>query len=364
MNSKEIQLQIQASFRSRKRENFKLDVDLRIPGEGVTAIFGASGSGKTTLLRCIAGLERFDGNTVVINKDIWQQGKVFLPTHKRSLGYVFQESSLLPHLTAQGNLDYARKRTKQNNTPDAYQKIVSLMGIEHVLANFPDQLSGGERQRVAIAQALLINPALLLMDEPLASLDEARKREILPYLKRLKNNVDIPILYISHSIDEITRLADHLVVLEMGQVIAEGALCDVLSDISLPVQLGEDTGVVLEATVTERDRKWGLTQIKAGSADMWVKDTGEDIGEELRVRILARDVSITLESHENTSILNRLSAEIIEIAADTDNSMSLVKLNSGGNIILARITKRSVEQLKLKCGMNVRAQVKSVAVVH
>ncbi len=364
MSSRFIKAQVLAHYRGKTKNGFKLDVDLTIPGEGITAIFGASGSGKTTLLRCIAGLERFDGNTVIVHEEIWQSDNFFLPTHNRSLGYVFQESSLLPHLTAKGNLDYAVKRGRHVNDPNAYHEITSLMGIEEILQNFPDQLSGGERQRVAIAQALLTNPSLLLMDEPLASLDDTRKQEILPYFKQLRDLVDLPILYISHSVDEIARLADHLIILEQGQIIAEGAVNDVLSNITLPIQLGEDTGVVLEATVTQRDKKWGLTQVKSQEADMWVKDTGEAVGDKLRIRILARDVSLTLEPHTNTSILNRLSAKILEIAPDTDNSMSLIKLDAGGNIILSRLTRRSVEQLNLKCGNIVWAQVKSVAVVH
>ncbi len=364
MVEKIIKARYRLAIPSAAENSFRLDVDMEMPGQGITAIFGRSGSGKTTLLRCIAGLQQITDGQTIVNGEVWQDQNISLPVHKRPLGYVFQEASLFPHLTAQGNIDYAIKRSNKVKCVDYYNHIIGLMGIEHTSGRYPDQLSGGERQRVAIARALLINPSILLMDEPLASLDDARKQEILPYLKRLRHEIDIPILYVSHSVDEIARLADHLVILENGCVVAQGQLSDVLSNTNLPVKLGEETGVVLEAEITRRDTKWGLMQISIPGADMWVKDTGEETGNTIRVRILARDVSLTLENHNDTSILNRLSAKILDITPDADNPMCLIKLMVGESTILARITKRSVENLKLHSDLDIWAQIKSVAVVQ
>ena len=210
-----------------------LDIDTRIPAKGVTAIYGHSGSGKTSLLRCIAGLEKAPNGSLAIHKDdwqaTWQDSNIFLPVHKRPIGYVFQEASLFAHLNAEKNLRYAIKRADKKVTQEFYQRVIAVMGINDILERYPNQLSGGERQRIAIARALLIQPRLLLMDEPLAALDHQRKQEILPYLEKLQQSFDIPILYVSHSMDEVARLADHIVVLDQGKVIAEGKLTDVFS---------------------------------------------------------------------------------------------------------------------------------------
>jgi ABC-type sulfate/molybdate transport systems ATPase subunit len=216
---------------------FTLDVDLELPSRGITALFGHSGSGKTTLLRCIAGLERPSNGYLAIDGALWQDDASFLPTHRRPIGYVFQEASLFPHLSVQGNLDYGAKRCGCRPTSADFQKVIDLLGIGALLDRKPDRLSGGERQRVAIARALLTAPRLLLMDEPLAALDLARKNEILPYLERLHDELEIPVLYVSHAPDEVARLADHLVVMDGGSAVAQGPLADVLSRIDLPIRL-------------------------------------------------------------------------------------------------------------------------------
>ena len=246
------------SYSVEQQNEFTLDVDLNLPAVGITVVFGESGSGKTTLLRCIAGLQRVAKGKLNIGDEVWQNEEIFVPTNKRPVGYVFQESSLFPHLTAFANLNYAMKRSDTTVTVGEYKNIVSLMGIEKLIDRYPHQLSGGERQRVAIARALLIKPRLLLMDEPLASLDLARKLEILPYLEKLREDFELPILYITHSIDEVARLANYLVVMSQGRVMAQGSLSDVLSRLDLPFQLGEDTGVGVEAKVVERDTQWQL----------------------------------------------------------------------------------------------------------
>ncbi len=211
---------------------FALQVDLHLPAGGVTAFFGHSGSGKTTLLRCIAGLERAPKGRLVVNGELWQEEGQWLPTHKRSIGYVFQEASLFPHLSVLGNLQYGMKRISDPQRVNLHQ-VVELLGIGHLLARKPESLSGGERQRVGIARALAVSPRLLLMDEPLAALDLKRKREILPYLERLHDELDIPVLYVSHSPDEVMVLADYIVVLDEGQVLAEGLPADIFRHLDL-----------------------------------------------------------------------------------------------------------------------------------
>ncbi len=354
------------SSKNRRVNNspFTLDVDIEIPGQGITAIFGHSGSGKTSLLRCIAGLHRSTGGKLSINGKTWQDKGVFVETHHRSLGYVFQEASLFEHLTARDNLLYATKRATEPPSEEIFQQTVKLMGIESVLENYPQQLSGGERQRVSIARALLSNPQLLLMDEPLASLDERRKQEILPYLERLRGELNIPILFVSHTVDEVARLADYIVVLEQGKVVTKGTLTEVLSRIDLPFRLGEDTGVIVEGKVAERNKRWHLVRVEFDGGDLWLKDNGDAIGQSVRIRVLARDVSLSLENHQDTSILNRIPAEILEISPGSDQALSLVRLKVGSTVIIARVTGRSVEHLQLETGKKLWAQIKSVAIVR
>ena len=341
-----------------------LDIDTVIPAHGVTAIFGHSGSGKTSLLRCIAGLEKAHNGRLMVNQDCWQDDNYFLPTHKRSIGYVFQEASLFPHLNAQKNLDYAIKRSDKKVSPDFYQRVIEVMAIEDILTRYPSQLSGGERQRIAIARALLIQPSLLLMDEPLAALDHQRKQEILPYLERLQQSFDIPILYVSHSMDEVARLADHIVVLDQGQVIAEGALTEVFSRIDLPQRLEDESGVILHGKVVEHDEQWQLMRVAFAESHIWIPNSSENIDQDVRIRILAKDVSLSLSNHHDTSIVNRIPATVVDIKSDQDNAMSLVRLAMGTEFLVAKMTQKSVHHLGLKNGMEVWAQIKSVAIVR
>jgi len=342
---------------------FTLDVDLTLPHRGVTAIFGHSGSGKTTLLRCIAGLERPRQGHLLVNGETWQGAGSFLPTHRRPLGYVFQEASLFPHLSVLKNLTYGQKRTPREHRV-SLERAIDLLGISPLLERKPDRLSGGERQRVAIARALAVSPELLLMDEPLASLDLARKREILPYLERLHDELEIPVIYVSHAADEVARLADHLVVMEAGKAVAQGPLGETLARLDLPIHLGEDAGVVLEAIVAELDRTWHLARLDFPGGSLWTRDSGLTLGHSVRVRVLARDVSLALEHHEHTSIQNVLPAVVEALAPEDHPSTALVRLQVGESILLARLTQRSASALGVQPGQALFAQIKSVALLE
>ncbi len=354
---------IQARFRLPYPE-FTLEVDLELPGRGITALFGHSGSGKTTLLRCIAGLEQAPAGRLVVQGERWQDETTFLPTHRRPLGYVFQEGSLFPHLTARGNVEFGMKRAAEALEPAALAHVIDLLGIGPLLGRWPDQLSGGERQRVAIARALALKPRLLLMDEPLSALDLKRKREILPYLERLHDELSIPILYVTHSPDEVARLADHLVLMEGGRALASGPLTETLARLDLPIHQEEDAGVVLDATVAELDAAWHLARAEFPGGSLWVRDLDFTVGRRIRLRVLARDVSLALERHDGVSIANLIPATVAELSADAHPAVRLVRVDVGGTPLLARLTARSADALGLVPGKAVWVQVKSVAVLE
>jgi molybdate transport system ATP-binding protein len=342
---------------------FALDVDLEMPGRGITALFGPSGSGKTTLLRAIAGLERPIEGRLEVDGEVWQSGKTFLPTHKRALGYVFQEASLFTHLSVRANLEYGMRRSGSTAHASGFDATVALLGLQALLARRPQTLSGGERQRVAIARALLTRPRLLLMDEPLASLDQPRKDEILPYIEELHAELEIPLLYVSHAPDEVARLADHLVVLDAGRVAAAGPLGETLARLDVPIRLGEDAGVVLDAVVGECDSVWHLARADFPGGHIWVRDRGTPPGRHVRVRVLARDVSIAREKVSGTSIQNTLSAAVSALAEDSHPAVCLVRLDVGGVPLLARVTKRSAAALALAPGLPVWVQIKAAAII-
>jgi len=370
-------------------DDFVLDVDLALPAKGVTVLYGQSGSGKTTLLRCLAGLVHAPGGVLSVDGEQWQGDEFFVPTHKRPIGYVFQEPSLFEHLTVEGNLNYAQKRVDLAGSSGGVlssKEVIELLGIENLMQRKPNQLSGGEKQRVAIARALFSQPELLLMDEPLASLDTQRKREILPYLEKLRLELKIPIVYVTHSIDELSRLADWVVVLDQGRVVANGSLTDVLTALDSPMQL-DDAGVVLETTILSREAQWALMRVSFIGGELLLADNGRAEGETLRVRVDARAVSLTLSQHTDTSILNALPATEIEISACPSQDAVLVKLGLGhqstaaldeskaideqskatrdsNEMLLSRITRRSAEHLALAVGSQVWAQIKSVAVLR
>ena len=344
------------------RADFALNVDLQLPGRGVTALFGPSGCGKTTLLRCIAGLERASGS-LMVNEYLWQDATHFVPTHQRAIGYVFQEASLFPHLSVRGNLQYGMKRASSNGNA-AIDPIIDLLGIRALLDRKPDGLSGGERQRVAIARALAVDPKLLLMDEPLAALDLKRKQEILPYLDRLQATLEIPMLYVTHSPDEVVRLAHHLVVMDAGRVVASGELANTLSQLDLPVKLGQEAGVVIEAVVGSIESQWHLTRMDFDGGSVWIRDPGLALGAKARVRILASDISLAREQPGKSSIQNVLQGQIDAMRDDEHPGLVLVRVKVGETALLARVTKRAVSELALKPGDTVWTQVKSVALAR
>ncbi|WP_181295204.1 molybdenum ABC transporter ATP-binding protein [Pseudomonas sp. Q2-TVG4-2] len=348
-----------------RHPGFTLDVDLQLPGRGVTALFGHSGSGKTSCLRCIAGLERAGTGLLEVNGECWQDSasRSFVPPHRRALGYVFQDANLFAHLTVRHNLEFGMKRVAAHLRRVVWSQAVELLGIGHLLERMPEHLSGGERQRVAIARALLTSPRLLLMDEPLAALDLKRKQEVLPYLERLHDELEIPVIYVSHSPDEVARLADHVVLLEEGRVIAQGGLHETLARLDLPIAFSEDAGVVIESRVAEHDPTYHLTRLVFPGGDVLVAQRDEAIGHRLRFRVHARDVSLALERAEGTSISNLLPARVEQIVAADTPAHVLVRLDAQGTPLLARITRRSADQLGVIEGKALWAQIKSVALL-
>lgn len=353
------------------RPGFTLDVSLSLPARGVSALFGPSGCGKTTVLRALAGLTRAAGR-VALGDEVWQDDAhgIFVPTHRRAIGYVIQEAALFPHLTVQGNLDYARRRAGGGRAV-ALAPLIDLLGIGPLLTRRPDTLSGGERQRVAIARALAGAPRLVLMDEPLAALDAARKAEVLPYLERLHAELAIPVVYVSHALDEVAWLAHDLVLMDAGRVVAAGPLADVMARLDLPTARGESAGVVLDAVVAERDATWQLARLhvgapaaKDGDFTLWARDHGLPVGRAVRVRLLARDVSLARAPQTGTSIGNQLRGTVEAIADDEHPALALVRVRVGTSPVVARLTRRSAHALGLAPGLPVWAQVKTVALME
>lgn len=353
---------IEARFKV-NRPGFCLDVDLKFPSTGVTAIFGQSGSGKTTLLRCLAGLERPDEGRMVVDGVVWQDDKIWVPTYRRPIGYVFQEAGLFPHLTVLGNLHYGLKRVSKR-THTGLNKAVELLGIGHLLDRDITNLSTGERQRVAIALALSVEPRFLLMDEPLSALDEARKQEIIPYLKKLHNEWKIPMIYVSHSPDEVVRMADHLVLMENGRVTAQGPLGDLLTRPHLPVKFSDDYCVILEGTVVEFDEESDLAKIDFDRGSLWVPNEFSKIGEPARVNIHAKDVSIATKKPVGTSIQNIVPGRIDGFLDDSKIGSIVVRISVGNGVIMSRITRRSWMELGLEEGMGIWAQIKTAALIN
>jgi molybdate transport system ATP-binding protein len=345
-----------------QRGNFSLDVDLELPMRGITGLFGASGAGKTTLLRCIAGLERAPAGKLAVAGDVWEDSSagVSRSVQQRRIGYVFQEPRLFDHLTVRANMEYGKKR-RQSSGGVALEQVIALLGLGHLLSRYPADLSGGEAQRVAIARALLCSPQFVLMDEPLASLDQARRDEILPFLDRLHAESEIPIIYVSHNIDEVCRLCDHLVVVDDGHVVASGELQDVLVRLDVSALDGDHAGSVIEGNASIYDESDDLTRLEFSGGQLWVPGHAGSNGSPLRLRIRASDVSLCRDRPEHSTILNILPASVEAIQEDDGPSM-LVRLVLGNDRILARVTKRSIRELELKAGDNVFAQIKSVAI--
>ena len=287
-------MSIQAHFNIRIGD-FTLDVDLQIPEQGVSALFGPSGCGKTTLLRAIAGLDCYAGGKLTVNSQTWQDKRTFLPPHKRPVGYVFQENRLFSHLTVKQNIEYGFKRVPELQRRISVQEIIKLMNVSHMLGRRPDGLSGGEKQRVAISRALAVSPRLLLMDEPLAALDQQHKQDILPYIESVSRTLQIPVLYVSHSTDEVARLADHLILLDQGQVTATGPISELLTRLDLPLSQTDDAESLIEAQVAQHDNGYNLTYVDFSGGRFTLPRKMISLGNNVRLRVLARDVSLTLQ---------------------------------------------------------------------
>lgn len=350
------------------RRDFELDITLALPSRGVTALFGPSGCGKTTVLRALAGLERAAGH-VSVNGAVWQDDATgrFVPTHQRPLGYVIQDAALFPHLDVRGNLDYGRRRSAHAAERGALDASIELLGIAHLLARRPDTLSGGERQRVAIARALATGAQLLLMDEPLAALDADRKADILPYLQRLHRELAVPIVYVTHALDEVAQLADHLVLMRDGRMAAAGPLNALMARPELPLAQLDEAGVVIHAEVTEHDAEHGMTRLSAHGASLWVGATAAACGQTVRVRILARDVSVTRQRPAETSILNVLPVVLDSVHREHHTALLRLRADAGSApdswTLMARITSKSLNALQLHPGDALYAQIKGVALM-
>ena len=344
------------------RRDFKLEVDLVLPAEGITVLFGPSGSGKTTLLRCVAGLEQAEGR-VQVHHVTWLDSdhNLMVPTWKRDLGYVFQEASLFEHMNVRANLRYGIARTRQAGAEQALTAAVDLLGIAHLLDRSVQSLSGGERQRIAIARALATQPRILLLDEPLASLDAARRKDVIPWLERLHHELKIPLLYVTHSMEELTRLADHVVCLESGKVKVHGPMGDVLSNPEFAASVGMEAGAILHGVVDEKDDRFHLSGIDINGARLWLPQVDLSIGSHVRVHVHASDVSLTkTEPHEST-IQNKLSVIIESVHDDVHPARCLVRVRHLQQHLLVRVTRKALATLEIGVGSSVWAQIKSVA---
>jgi molybdate transport system ATP-binding protein len=342
---------------------FHFDVESSMPLQGTTAVFGTSGSGKTTLLRCLAGLTRASKGYLKFGSDIWQDENIFLPIQKRRVGVVFQDARLFPHLNAQQNLEYGKKRIRTSDHRIQFDQVVELLGLKKLLERRTHHLSGGEQQRLAIGRALLTSPQLLLMDEPLASLDRERKKEILPFIQRLNQDLKIPVLYVSHDLNEILQLANHMVLMKEGKVAATGTIQEVFSRLDLPGLVEPNmVGAILETRIAEHEPEFGLTRVEFEGRSLFIPKQEMAIGASLRVQIHARDVSLVVGAPAaSSSVLNSLEATVVEIEESPRDQYAMeVKLDVGCPL-LAMITRKSFHQLNLHPGQKVHAHFKAVA---
>ena len=354
------------------RTGFTLDVDLRLPARGVSVLFGPSGSGKTSCLRVLAGLEPQAQGVVRVDGEVWQDSgrRVMRPVHQRALGYVFQEASLFEHLSVRENLLFGFQRTPPAQRRHAWDHGLELLGIAHLLARRPLELSGGERQRVAIARALATSPRVLLMDEPLAAIDAARKSEILPWLEQLHAQLDIPVVYVTHSSDELARLADHVVLLGEGRALCSGPVMDLMTRLDLPLARGDAAAALIEARAVGHSPADALSELAFEGGRLLLPQAGSAAlphGTPVRVRIQARDVSLSLHAPEHSSVLNVIGARVVDVVDDAPGQV-LVGLHLGDGArpvrLLSRISQLSARRLGIEPGQPVFAQIKGVAIVR
>lgn len=344
-----------------RRGTFELDVELDVPASGVTAVFGRSGCGKTTLLRAVAGLDRMQGRVKVAGQS-WQDDDHFLPPDQRSVGYVFQEAALLPHLSVRGNLEYAVRRAKTARIGRA--RVIEGLALEELLERRPSELSGGERQRVALGRALLRSPELLLMDEPLAALDLQARAAILGHLERLRDELSIPVLYVTHATDEVARLADRVVWLDGGRVRGVAPPEALFARLELGAMLGDDAAAFIPTRVLRHDDGYHLSELETAWGILFVPRLTAAVGAPVRLRVRARDVSIALGREHKTSILNVFAARVAELTVVTPGELlvQLVCPSDSEQRLLARLTQKSAHEIGLRPGLEVYAQVKGVSV--
>jgi molybdate transport system ATP-binding protein len=345
----------------KKRAGFSLDVNIAAPTPGVVALFGRSGCGKSTLVNLIAGLLSPDDGRVDINGNVVfdSNANISLPVASRRIGYVFQDARLFPHYSVLGNLQYGLKRMRSSQVI-GQEETIALLGLQSLLARRPHELSGGEKQRVALGRALLSQPQLLLLDEPLASLDVARREEVLPYLERLRDRLAIPMVYVSHQFDEVLRLATHVVVLDNGRVAVEGTINTVSLSPALRSIIGSDSvGAVLDGRVLAINSENGLSEIAIGNGTLHLH-AAAPVGSRVRVQLLARDIILALRPPSGMSVRNALAGVVEKIERD-DEYADLVHVNIGNALALARITRVATRALQLTVGSNVWVLVKAVS---
>jgi molybdate transport system ATP-binding protein len=340
--------------------NFSLDVDHRFAASGLTALFGQSGSGKSTLLRVIAGLETSGQANIAMGSEVWQHERSRVAPERRGVGYVFQDARLFPHLSVRGNLGYASRRAKRFAGP-SMEEVVEALDLSPLLERRPSGLSGGERQRVAIGRALLAAPRILLMDEPLASLDAQRKTEIMPYIERLRDEAKVPIIYVSHSVAEVARLATDVVLLAAGKIVLSGPTSDILQRLDLLPQdeVGEG-GAVLDMVVDEHDETYGMTVLRSAAGEIRVPRIHAPEGARVRLRIRARDVMVATEKPRGLSALNVLAGRIAGMNSGGGPVVD-VRIDCSGETVVARLTRQSTHTLGLTLGQDVFAVVKTVS---
>lgn len=343
---------------------FSLDVAFGLPGTGVTGLFGPSGCGKTTLLRCLAGLTRLPAGFLRVGDEVWQEERAFLAPHRRQVGFVFQDSRLFAHLSVRENLRFGLKRAAGRRIGE--DSVIECLGLEALLARYPAHLSGGERQRVAIGRALLAQPRLMLMDEPLAALDREAAHEILPKLRDIAAMFAVPVIYVAHDMAELERIADRLILMRRdGRIAATGALTEMLTDLSLPFARARDAAVVLELTVGAYDEAYGLTVCSSPQLSLTIPARLGAPGTDLRLRIRASDVSLVKARPEGSSILNILAARILEADAPAGPHINLVLgVGEAPVRLLCAITRKSWDALGLRPGDAVFAQIKAVALAE
>ena len=343
------------------RSDFQLETDLTLPEKTVLGLWGASGCGKTSVLRTLAGLDHHPGSNIRIHDQLCQADGVFVPPEQRALAYVFQDQQLFPHLDVRANLDYAWQRRLPAETVIEPEEVIGVFDLQPLLTRSPAQLSGGEQQRVALARALLRQPRLMLLDEPMASLDQASKNRLLPYLRMINSRYGLPMVYVSHQLDELMTLADDLLIIKDGRAVFSGPINQAMTAPAADLYEAEQAGTVLSGEVVGQDVQHGLLQVKTtGGLLLWVKGQ-QAIGSRFRLIITANQVSLSLQSPETSSVLNLIEATVRDIHPSGAHD-HLVQLQVGSDVMLARISGRSLQHLKLNPGMTVTAQVKTQAV--